>query len=205
MASDGSRADSRRVAWLYQATRWIEKNPDVDRMSPAVHAAAQPFNRPPLVEPLRGSWLGHALHPLMTDIPVGCWIAALMLDMMPDQERASRNLVAAGLVAVPLTALTGLAEWGTMNRPEEKRVATVHAVGNTVAAIAFTRSWALRRGGRRTQGVVWGLFGGSLAVVTAYLGGHMSFAQRVGTGHRGAVPAGEGIRVRLVRSKVPPG
>lgn len=205
MASDGVAAGTtgRRVAWLDRATRRLENSTEVDGMFPAVAAAAGPFNRAPLVDALRGTWLGHALHPLLTDVPLGCWISALILDTLPGRERASRNLIAAGLAAVPITAAAGLAEWGTMNRPEEQRVATVHALGNTVAAAAFTRSWGARRDGRQTRGVMWALIGGGLAAVTAYLGGHMSYAQRVGTGHRGAVLAGGGIRVNLVRPGVP--
>lgn len=207
VASDGTAPDTtgRRVAWLAQATRWLENSPEVDRISPAVATAAGPFNRPPLADALRGTWLGHALHPLLTDVPLGCWISALVLDMVPGRERASQNLIAAGLAAVPLTALAGLAEWETMNRPEEKRVATVHAVGNTVAAAAFARSWGARRDGRQARGVMWAVIGGGLGMITAYLGGHMSYAQKVGTGPRGAIPSGTGIRVNLVRSGVPQG
>src|SRR5476649_213166 len=29
---------------------------------------------------LHGKWLGHALHPVLTDIPIGAWTTALALD-----------------------------------------------------------------------------------------------------------------------------
>lgn len=38
---------------------------------------------------LRGDWLGHALHPLMTDLPLGCWLSAGVLDVFGG--RASRK------------------------------------------------------------------------------------------------------------------
>lgn len=203
MASDGAGMMKERVAWLDQATRWLETSADVDGLMPTVASVARPFNRPPLADPLRGTWLGHALHPVLTDVPVGCWVGALILDMLPGREQAARSLVGAGLAAVPITAMAGLAEWDTMNRPEEKRVAAVHALGNVVAALIFLRSWAARRTGNHRRGKVWGLVGGSMALATAYLGGHMSYAQKVGTGHRGAMPASVGISGRKFRAKVP--
>jgi hypothetical protein len=29
---------------------------------------------------LSGAWLGHALHPIMTDIPIGTWTSSVLLD-----------------------------------------------------------------------------------------------------------------------------
>lgn len=206
MASDALPADTtgRRVAWLDRATRRLEGSPAVDRLSPVVAALAQPFNRPPLADVLRGTWLGHALHPLLTDVPIGCWVGALILDVFPGRERASRSLVGAGVAAVPLTLVAGLAEWETMTRPEERRVATVHAVGNAVAAVAFLRSWQDRRAMRQTKGVAWSLVGGGLAVATAYLGGHLSYARRVGTGSRGRPSQRGALTVKLVPSSERP-
>lgn len=156
----------------------------IDRLAPAVTLVAAPFNRPPLVGILRGRWLGHALHPLLTDFPLGCWIGAILLDFVPGRGSASKTLVGAGLVAVPITVAAGLAEWETLDRPEQRRVATVHAIGNVLAALGFLRSWLRRREDARVAGVAWSLIGGLLALGTGYLGGHMSFVQGAGTGPR---------------------
>ena len=85
---------------------------------------------------------------------------------------------------MPPTAAAGLSEWDTLSRPEERRVTTVHALGNTLVAVLFLKSWLDRGRGRQAAGVGWGLLGGALAMVTGYLGGHLSFARLVGTGHR---------------------
>lgn len=176
------------VAWLDQATRGLEHNPDLDPLTRAVGGAARPFNEDGVAGLLRGEWLGHALHPLLTDLPLGCWTASIILDFMPGGARASRRLIGVGLAAVPLTAAAGLAEWDTLEDQRVKRVAAVHAIGNTVAALAFGRSWMRRRGGRKLGGMGWSLLGGSIALATGYLGGHLSFARRAGTGARG-IPA----------------
>lgn len=174
----------RRRGRLLALTQSLEKEALVDRMTPAVEMLARPFNSQAVVDVLRGSWLGHALHPLTTDFPLGCWIGAAVLDVIPGSEDAARSLVGAGLLAVPLTLAAGLAEFGSLSTVQQRRVATVHALGNVLAGLAYTRSWMARRRGRRGSGVAWSLFGGGLALATGYLGGHMSFVLKAGTGPR---------------------
>jgi uncharacterized membrane protein len=176
-----------RIAWLDAAVARLEANADIDGLSGPLGAIAGPFNQPSVAKALRGGWMGHALHPLLTDIPLGCWIAALALDMVGGSpgEAASRKLIGIGLAAVPLTAAAGLAEWDTIEGQGERRVTTVHALGNTLAAGAFGVSWLQRRRRRRRSGVAWALVGGATALVTGYLGGHLSFGRGVGIGHRG--------------------
>lgn len=176
------------MAWVDRATRHLEQRQELDRLTGVVGDVARPLNHDGVASALRGDWLGHALHPLLTDVPLGCWMASLFLDMMPGTRRASRRLIGVGLAAVPVTAAAGLAEWDTMKTTQVRRVAAVHAVGNTLAALAFGRSWQKRSDGRKAGGMMWSLVGGSIALVTGYLGGHLSFARHVGTGARG-VPA----------------
>jgi len=196
--SDTALTSGERIAWVDDLTQAVEDTTVIDKISPVVEAAARPFNRRPMADVLRGTWLGHALHPLLTDFPLGCWTSALLLDLLPGRNRrASRALIALGLLAVPPTAAAGLAEWETLNRAEERRVATVHALGNTVVAGLFLKSWLDRGRGRQVAGVGWGMLGGLLAVATGYLGGHLSFARLVGTGHRGRPTLGlSGRRLR---------
>lgn len=203
MVSDGANGTDQRIGLLDETTTWLENNRGIDRITPVVAATSRPFNREPAAGVLRGTWLGHALHPLLTDIPLGCWIAALLLDMTPGNNRkASRRLIAFGVAAVPLTAAAGLSEWDTIDRAEDRRVAAVHALGNTLAALAFTKSWLSRRRDEQMRGIMWGWLGGVAALFTGYLGGHMSFARRVGTGERGR-PAfsPSGIKVRFSRPR----
>src|SRR5690349_9067538 len=51
---------------------------------------------------LRGLWLGHPVHPVLVQVPIGAWTSAGVLDLLPGESRAARRLVALGLVsAVP--------------------------------------------------------------------------------------------------------
>ena len=36
----------------------------------------------PVRRTLRGSWLGHPLHPLLTDLPIGFWTSGSLLDVV---------------------------------------------------------------------------------------------------------------------------
>ena len=48
-------------------------------------------------EALSGSWLGHALHPLLTDVVIGSFVSASLLDVVggEDARPASERLIAA--------------------------------------------------------------------------------------------------------------
>lgn len=131
---------------------------------------------------LRGEWLGHALHPVLTDVVLGTWTSATVLDLVGgrDSRTAARRLVATGLLAVGPTAWTGWAEWSEAG-PREKRVGLVHAVTNAVAIGTYAASWNARRQGRHGAGARLALTGATVSGLGAYLGGHLAAARKVGS------------------------
>lgn len=133
---------------------------------------------------LRGEWLGHAVHPVLTDLVLGTWTSATVLDVFGgrDSSSAAQRLVGTGLLAVGPTAWTGWAEWSAA-APREKRVGLVHAVTNAVAIGAYTASWLARRNGRHGAGARLALAGATVSGVGAYLGGHLAAARKVGSRH----------------------
>jgi uncharacterized membrane protein len=133
---------------------------------------------------LRGAWLGHALHPLMTDLPIGFWTSALVLDAVggPEARPAARRLIGLGLLAAGPTAITGWAEWsGTGQR--EQRVGVVHAASNVTAVVLFLASWKARRNQAHSRGKALGLAAGSALGLGGYLGGHLVSARKVSSRH----------------------
>lgn len=130
-----------------------------------------------------GRWLGHALHPLLSDFPLGAWTCTSLLDLFGGKRSrpAAEGLLAFGLAAAVPTVLTGAAEWG-VTRGGDKRIGTAHAGINATAAVLYAASLAARRCGRHGLGVAFGLAGGGTAVLGGYLGGHLSIARKVGTG-----------------------
>lgn len=131
---------------------------------------------------LRGDWLGHALHPALTDVVLGTWLSASILDVTGRGQWAApaRTLVATGLLAFGPTAWTGWAQWSEAG-PRDKRVGLVHAVTNAVAVGAYASSWFARRAGHDERGARLALMGAGISGVGAYLGGHLTTARRVGT------------------------
>jgi hypothetical protein len=135
-------------------------------------------------EALRGAWFGHALHPMLTDLPLGAWMCSTLLDVFggPRSRPAAEGLLVFGLAAALPTAVTGLAEWQATEGPA-RRVGVAHAAANAVVLGLYGGSLVARRRGRHGLGVALGLGGGALALVSGYLGGHLSIVDKVGTGN----------------------
>jgi hypothetical protein len=133
---------------------------------------------------LRGEWLGHALHPVLTDVVLGTWTSASLLDLFggPGSAASAQRLVGTGLAAFGPTAWAGWAEWSAAG-PRDKRVGLVHAVTNGVAVGVYTASWLARRRGRHGTGAGLALAGAAVSGVGAYLGGHLAEARKVGSRH----------------------
>lgn len=126
---------------------------------------------------LNGTWLGHPLHPVLTDLPIGAWTSALVLDMA-GFKRAADSLVGWGIVAAVPTALAGLADWqDTMGQP--RKVGMAHATFNSLALSSYVGSWYARKGGKRGLGVGLSTLGFLLSLGGAYLGGELVY--RLGT------------------------
>lgn len=158
-------------------------DPLIDKTGSVVDRA---IGSPGARQVLQGNWLGHAIHPILTDLPLGLWTATNVLDLfpMPGSRRSAQRLLALGLLAVPPTVLTGWAEWREAET-REQRVGLVHA-GLNVSGVAFyVLSLIARRRDRHGLGVALGL-GGSAAVAAAgYLGGHLATVRKVGSRNPG--------------------
>jgi uncharacterized membrane protein len=130
---------------------------------------------PPGVRPvLAGEWLGHALHPALTDLPIGFWTSAWALDLIGGRRSAPAATVLIGLgVASALpTAAAGLVDWRDIERPKQ-RVGVVHAVANVTATALYAASFLQRCRGRRARGIATGMVAAGVATAGGYLGGHL--------------------------------
>jgi nitrite reductase/ring-hydroxylating ferredoxin subunit/uncharacterized membrane protein len=137
--------------------------------------------RSELKDLLSGTWLGHPLHPLLTDVVVGAWTSSFLLDLMPGRRtrKASDRLVDVGILAAVPTALAGLSDWAD-TRGGRRRVGLVHASANVVALSLYVSSSAARKRGRRMYGWWLSATAFGVACFSAYLGGHLSFGMGVG-------------------------
>lgn len=166
---------------LHDLARRLEDMTGLDRIATPLQSAARKAVQHPVVRNLlSGTNLGHPLHPPLTDIPIGAWTMAVLLDTVGGRAArpAADVLVATGLVAAVPTAATGLNDWSdTLGR--ERRVGVVHAAVNVVALGLFTASLASRRRGDRGGGRLLGLAGLATISVGGYLGGHLGYARAV--------------------------
>ena len=168
---------------LVDAVRHIEANEGLDRPAALVRRVAEAVDRPGIVDDLlTGKPLGHAAHPLMTDLPIGFWTSTNVLDLIGGRasRTASDRLLALGILSAVPTAATGLAEWLRADTAS-RRVGVVHANANTVGLAIYAASWVARKRGRRGAGVALALLGSTFATVGGYLGGHLATARKVGT------------------------
>jgi nitrite reductase/ring-hydroxylating ferredoxin subunit/uncharacterized membrane protein len=139
--------------------------------------------QPEVKDALSGTWLGHALHPLLTDTVIGTWTSALILDLAGGRDAgAADRLVAAGVLFALPTAATGSVDWADSEPGNDgvRRVGALHAVGNVTALGLQVASLRARRRGARRSGVTLSLGANALLAVTGYLGGHLTYAQGMG-------------------------
>ena len=131
-----------------------------------------------------GRWVGHPLHPALSDLPVGLWAGVVVLDVT-DRDPAPRRgmdaagvLSAAGILAAGATALTGLNDWAVSD-DQDRRVGLFHGLLNTAALGLQGVSLGARVAGHR--GTARALGAASLGVTAAagYLGGHLVFTRGV--------------------------
>jgi nitrite reductase/ring-hydroxylating ferredoxin subunit/uncharacterized membrane protein len=133
---------------------------------------------------LSGTWMGHALHPLLTDVPIGTWTSATLLDLFGGRASrpAAQRLIGVGLAAAAPTAWSGWSDWADTEPGDDevRRIGIVHALVNGGAIALYGASFAARRRGSHTAGVLLGLAGAGAMGAGGWLGGDLVLARGVG-------------------------
>jgi nitrite reductase/ring-hydroxylating ferredoxin subunit/uncharacterized membrane protein len=151
---------------------------------PASRWAGRATSNPKVKDLLSGTWLGSPAHPPLTDLPIGFWTSAFVLDLLGGKKsrRAAQRLVALGVLSAVPAAITGASDWSDTDT-DDKRVGVVHGLLNTVALVTFASSWRARHRGHHARGVAIGFAGAAIATVAAHLGGHLVDSRGVGVSH----------------------
>lgn len=164
----------------------------------------------PVRDALHGTWLGHPLHPVLTDVPTGAWTVTAALDALEcfGAERFAAGADAAlaiGLAGALGAAATGYADWSD-TAGEPKTLGTAHALLNVVATVAYGGSFVARRAGARPAGIALAFAGYGFVSAAAYLGGELSMGRLIGARHTAepVVPPSEFTPV-LDESELPAG
>ena len=151
---------------------------------PAGRAVRRLISDGPLKDVLSGAWLGHAVHPIMTDIPIGAWTSSVLLDWMggKDSRSASDRLILAGVLAAGATVVTGWSDWADAEErnPAVRRAGLVHAAANATATALMIGSFVARKQGARGRGKLLSLAGSAALGAGGWLGGHLSYTLGAG-------------------------
>jgi len=141
-----------------------------------------------------GTWFGHPLHPAVTDIPIGAWVGALIVDIVwliernssPDVANtlalAATILVIVGLVGAILSVLSGTIDWND-TYGKERRVGITHGIINTVATLVYVLALIFRLTDHPFRGFVLSTVGLAILLLGAYLGGELVFGKGTQVNH----------------------
>ncbi len=140
---------------------------------------------------LNGTWFGHPLHPVITDVPITAWLLTAIFDviwLIAHTTWAAYGAFVAvivGLLGALGAIVTGLTDWSD-TYGAERRVGLNHALFNATATILYLVSFVLRLVAGPGDGIAAVIIGfvGLLSVIyAAYLGGEMVFTKGTGVNH----------------------
>ena len=142
------------------------------------------FKPGPVRDALAGTWLGHALHPLMTDVVITSFVGATLVDLVGGDSdgKAQQRLIGLGIAAYGPTAASGTMDWADAEAVDSRirRTGLVHAGVNAAALSLYVASLKARRSGDHGRGKALGAAGAAVLGFGGFLGGHLSFARGSG-------------------------
>lgn len=162
---------------LLRFSRRLENESDqLDRLRQQV-----PFHRifadhPKLRDQLQGRSAGHAIHPVVVQIPLGTLTGAVIMDILAEPSAATKLLLVSLVSSAP-SALTGWAEWVDAD-PGSQRVGLVHAGLNAAGILLVATSCVARVRHQRVPGIVLAGLAGVAWGLGGYLGGHISLVRK---------------------------
>lgn len=180
--------ENRTLVNIVEGQEWLE--PLAEGLHHGMHRAYRSLGEAeqPAKDFMNGTWLGHPLHPMLTDVTVGMWLATAVLDglaLVSGRRRlaaCSQALLGVGVASSAATAATGLSDWMYL-RDHRREVGLSHALLNVGSLLFYGASLALRRGGHHGAGRAVALGGLALATGAAYVGGEMAYTMKVGVNH----------------------
>jgi uncharacterized membrane protein len=155
----------------------VESTEALDQAAPVIEKVVDAMPEPTR-KFLSGDWLGHSLHPALTDLPIGFWTTSWLLDLVGRKRSARTATVMVGLgvaSAVP-TLAAGLVEF-TKLPAQKRRAGVAHMVCNVLATWFYAMSFISRLRGKRGSGIALGMVAASVATAGGYLGGHLAYGR----------------------------
>jgi len=160
------------------------------KLKKALHSAIlQDDQLRTVADVLHGIPLGHPLHPLLTDIPIGAWTFSALFDVLSilnpfnrSYRQTADELTALGVISSVPTAIAGLTDYSTI-KEEAADYGLLHGILNLSGLLLYILSWRARSRKHRMAGIGYAMLGMTVISVSAWLGGEMVYRLRVGTNH----------------------
>ena len=165
----------------------LEYAEGLDRVAEPVQKVVQKLPPGRVRDALHGVWLGHPLHPVLVQVPVGAWMSAAFLDALGKDGDGARHLIGLGLLASVPAAVAGWTDWAEQHE-QQLRTGVVHAAANGAAVTLYTGSLVARARQRTGLGKALGYAGLAAVTLAAMLGGDISYRQAGGVNHAEEVP-----------------
>ncbi|MFC5996995.1 Rieske 2Fe-2S domain-containing protein [Pseudonocardia hispaniensis] len=156
------------MSWLQRAAAWTIK------IGTPIRATLAPRG---VLDLLHGRWLGHALHPALSDVPIGLWGASVLLYVF-GQTWPAVLLSLAGIASAVPTIATGVADL-LVTDGHDRRMGTLHGILMSLATLVQIASPVAYFLG---SPLVAGILAAVSFVITiggAFFGGHLV----LGRGH----------------------
>ena len=179
MRGDGATGRIARQEWLAPTEGGLQK---------ILHKAFRFKGGRQVKNFLHGTWIGHPLHVILTDVPIGAWTTAIAFDALEIMGKRRKYGVAAdtaltlGLVGAVGAAACGLTDWQDID-PPARRIGLVHGLLNIASMGLFGGSLIARRRGNRPSGRALAALGYAISAVAARLGGNLVYGQKIGVDH----------------------
>lgn len=182
MSSVGPAALS--ITWHQEVFNRIERWPWLHTLTEGASGLVLPlYDRHRdnvLVELMHGGrWAGHSVHAALSDLPIGFWAAASVLDVLGKDVSADGSrmdpaaaLSAAGLLAGVVTVATGVTDW-SVSDGGDRRVGLFHGMLNAAGMTLQGASLGARLSGRRTTARALGATSLAVTGAAGYIGGHL--------------------------------
>jgi nitrite reductase/ring-hydroxylating ferredoxin subunit/uncharacterized membrane protein len=129
----------------------------------------------PIKDFLNGRWLGHPIHGVLTDVPIGMFTIAIVLDVL-NQRIAADVTILFGVLAMLAAAVAGLADYTDTDGKARTR-ATLHGTLMVVALLVYVVSLFIRAGGPtdRAIPILVAIIGYLVLAVAAFVGGDVVY------------------------------
>ncbi|MFB3907666.1 MAG: Rieske 2Fe-2S domain-containing protein [Candidatus Eisenbacteria bacterium] len=199
---------------LIDAMDAMQQPPWVDAMSDKLQAAVSAIYQgggeagQKVRDVLHGTWLGHPLHAAVTDVPIGAWTTAVVLDALEAATgneafgKASEAAIGVGLAGAVVAAASGAADWQYTDG-RAKRIGALHALLNIGGTALFASSLLARRNDKPRAGRALAMAGWSGLLVSSYLGGHLAYGEHIGMDHNAPWPGPEEWKPVLPEKQLP--